>query len=96
MNALKKSLLAVAAVLAVAPASAFALPLQCWDTCEGICDDPCFLGTRLTTCGAAGYCFQPAQPSQENASVSSEQIQRADDTAPVCDADHPGTEQAES
>lgn len=95
MNVLKKSLLAVTAVLTVVPASAFALPLQCWDTCEGICDDPCYIGTRLTTCGAAGYCFQPAQPSQETASVSSEQSQGSDDAALVCDEAHPGTEQVE-
>ncbi|WP_223632870.1 hypothetical protein [Corallococcus sp. EGB] len=95
MNALKKSLLSVAAVLAVAPASAFAYPPQCWDVCTGICTQPCYEGTFRTTCGDAGYCFEFAQPSEETASVSSEQSQRSDDTAPVCDADHPGTEQAE-
>ncbi|MFB1480879.1 hypothetical protein [Corallococcus sp. RDP092CA] len=96
MNALKKSLLAAAAALVVAPASAFAYPLQCWDTCGSDCDEPCFLGTRRTTCGEAGYCFQPAQPSQETASGSSEQSQRSDDGARVCDEAHAGTEQAES
>ncbi|NOK15755.1 hypothetical protein [Corallococcus carmarthensis] len=95
MNALRKSLMAVAAVFAVAPAAAFAYPPQCWDVCESdrYCDAPCYEGTHRTTCGDGGYCFEAAQPSQETASVSSQQAQRTEDTAPVCDAAHPAAEQ---
>ncbi|RKH74548.1 hypothetical protein [Corallococcus aberystwythensis] len=92
MNALRKSLNAVAAILAVAPAAAFAYPPQCWDVCTSYCDQICYEGTYRTTCGESVGCFAPAQPSQETASVSSEQ--RSEDTAPVCDAAHPETEQA--
>ncbi|NOK09535.1 hypothetical protein [Corallococcus exercitus] len=94
MNALKKSLMAITAVLGVAPTVAFAYPPQCWDVCTSYCDQICYEGTFRTTCGEGGYCFAPAQPSQETASVSSEQTRRSEDTAPVCDADHPEVEQA--
>ncbi|MBN9684760.1 MULTISPECIES: hypothetical protein [unclassified Corallococcus] len=93
MNALKKSLMAVAAVFAVAPAAAFAYPPQCMDVCPARgCTGPCYEGTFRTTCEEAGWCFAPA-PSEETASVSTQQ---SEDTAPVCDADHPATEQTPS
>ena len=89
MNALRKSLLAVSAVLAVAPAAAFAYPPQCMDVClEHGCVGPCYEGTYRTTCEEAGWCFAPA-PSEETAAVSVEQTQQSEDVAPVCDADHP-------
>ncbi|MBZ4329352.1 hypothetical protein NR800_11345 [Corallococcus interemptor] len=89
MNALRKSLMAVSAVLAVAPAAAFAYPPQCDDVCRVYCSGPCYEGTYRTTCEESGWCFAPA-PSEETASVSTEQSK---DTAPVCDAAHPDTEQ---
>ncbi|WP_375759752.1 hypothetical protein [Corallococcus exercitus] len=92
MNALRKSLNAVAAILAVAPAAAFAYPPQCWDVCTGYCDQICYEGTYRTTCGESVGCFAPAQPSEETASVSSAQTQQSEDTAPVCDAAHPEAE----
>ncbi|MHA7629930.1 hypothetical protein [Corallococcus sp. M7] len=52
--------------------------------------------TIPTTCEEwGGYCSTSAQPSQETA-VSSEQAQRSEDTAQVCDAAHPEVEQASS
>ncbi|AFE05887.1 hypothetical protein COCOR_04550 [Corallococcus coralloides DSM 2259] len=87
MNALKKSLMAVAAVFAVAPSAAFAYPPQCWDVCVGYCDQICYEGTYRTTCGDVVGCFAPAQPSEETASVSTEQAQQSEDAALVCDAE---------
>ncbi|MFP2895426.1 hypothetical protein [Corallococcus sp. 4LFB] len=96
MNALKKSLMAVTAVLGVAPTVAFAYPPQCYDICYLYdCTGSCFVRTIPTTCEAwGGYCSASAQPSEETASVSSEQTRRSEDTAPVCDAAHPEAEQA--
>ncbi|RKG69123.1 hypothetical protein D7V80_09995 [Corallococcus sp. CA054B] len=92
MNALKQSLMAVAAVFAVAPAAAVAYPPQCWDVCQGYCDQICYEGTYRTTCGESVGCFSPS-PSEETAAVSTELSQ---DAAPVCDASHPGSEQTAS
>lgn len=96
MNALRKSLNAVAAILAVAPVAAFAYPPQCYDICYMYdCAGSCFVRTIPTTCEEwGGYCSASAQPSQETAAVSSEHAQRSEDTAPVCDAAHPEVEQA--
>ncbi|CAM4494802.1 hypothetical protein [Corallococcus exiguus] len=96
MNALRKSLNAVAVIFAMVPAAAFAYPPQCYDICYMFdCTGSCFVRTIPTTCEAwGGYCSSPAQPSQETASVSSEQAQWSEDTAPVCDAAHPEVEQA--
>ncbi|CAM4036724.1 hypothetical protein HRD49_26860 [Corallococcus exiguus] len=95
MNALRKSLMAVSAVLAVAPAAAFAYPPQCDEVCLVHCAGPCYEGTYRTSCEESGWCFAPA-PSEETASVSSEQSQRSEDAAPVCDSAHPGVEQTPS
>ncbi|RKH27062.1 hypothetical protein D7V77_12625 [Corallococcus sp. CA041A] len=95
MNALRKSLMAVSAVLAVAPAAAFAYPPQCDEVCLVHCAGPCYEGTYRTSCEESGWCFAPA-PSEETASVSSEQSQRSEDAAPVCDSAHPNVEQTPS
>jgi hypothetical protein len=57
MHVLRKSLMSVAAVLAMAPAAAVALPPQCSEICYTTvnCNKFCAEGTRTTTCGAAGY-----------------------------------------
>ncbi|RKG54523.1 hypothetical protein D7X30_28800 [Corallococcus sp. AB011P] len=95
MNALRKSLMAVSAVLAVAPAAAFAYPPQCDEVCFEYCLDTCYEGTYRTSCEAAGWCSASA-PSNETASISPEQSQRSEDTAPVCDSAHLGLEQTPS
>lgn len=89
MNALRKSLMAVSAVLTVAPAAAFAYPPQCDEVCFEYCLDTCYEGTYRTSCEAAGWCSASA-PSSETVAVSTEQSQ---DAAPVCDAAHPETDQ---
>ncbi|MHA7631596.1 hypothetical protein [Corallococcus sp. M7] len=86
MNALRKSLMAVSAVLAVAPAAAFAYPPQCDEVCFDYCLDVCYEGTYRTSCEAAGWCSAFTH-SEETASVSTEQSQQSEDTAPVCDAE---------
>lgn len=88
MNALRKSLMAVAAVLAVAPAAALAYPPQCMDVCTQYCAQPCYEGTYRTTCGDSGFCFAPAQPANETASVAEQQTSLPEDAAPVCGAAH--------
>ncbi|RYZ43548.1 MAG: hypothetical protein EOO71_03045 [Myxococcaceae bacterium] len=83
MSALKKSLLAV---LALAPASAFAYPPQCDDVCPAsLCTRICYLGTYRTTCAEEGYCFAPA-PTQADAtaSVTDAKSRQAEDTEQVC------------
>lgn len=92
MNALRKSLLAVTAVLSVAPAAAFAYPPQCMDVCLDYgCVGPCYEGTYRTTCEESGWCFAPA-PSEETVAVSVDQTLQSEDDALVCDADHPVVE----
>ncbi|NPC69650.1 hypothetical protein HPP05_07805 [Corallococcus exiguus] len=95
MNALRKSLMAVSAVLAVAPTAAFAYPPQCDEVCLVHCAGPCYEGTYRTSCEESGWC-SGAAPSKETASVSSEQSQQSEEAAPVCDSAHPGVEQTPS
>ena len=94
MHMLRKSLQAVTAVLALLPAAAFAYPPQCDEVCYAPgapCETVCFLGaTWWTTCGEAGYCYQPAPtPAEPTASVMQVESLQSDDAALVCDDAHP-------
>lgn len=91
MSVLKKPLLAVVAVFAVAPTAAFALPdPQCDQLCKygrAACVDECWERLVATTCGDAGYwCVESDAPT---VSVTDAAAQRADDDAPVCSEEHP-------
>ncbi len=65
MNVLRKSLLTVTAVFALAPAAAIALPSQGFDICIDTthCNRSSAVGPFASTCGRAGYCEQPVHAS---------------------------------
>lgn len=87
MRKLTQSLLAVAAVLALAPSPALAIT-YCRDICSAStsCDFGCWLSPRdLITCGEFGYCADlQTDPNDEMASVSRQETHQSDSEAPVC------------
>ncbi|WP_404373164.1 hypothetical protein ACIHQR_18740 [Corallococcus coralloides] len=93
MPKLMKSLLAVSAVLTLAPTAALALPPQCDDICwDKTCDYPCAFHNRWATCAdwniveCASGVVAPTEPS---ASVMPGEALQADDVPQVCSEEHP-------
>ncbi|NOK20036.1 hypothetical protein [Corallococcus carmarthensis] len=98
MRALKKSLLAVSAVLSLSPAAALAAKPQCEDICyERPCSTICDVWGRTTTCAENAMfwgCFESITDSQDSsASVTPEEAQKAD-AASVCSEQNPAAEQS--
>jgi len=94
MNTLRKSLQAVAAVLALAPTAVFAYPPQCDESCSLShypCEDICYIGTQVrTTCGEAGYCWHfPLTSSEPTTSVKKGEVRQEEEAAPVCNDTQP-------
>ncbi|RKH60314.1 hypothetical protein D7V93_13575 [Corallococcus llansteffanensis] len=94
MRKLMKSLMAVSAVLSLAPTAAFALPPQCDDWCwMWTCADACSVMNRHTTCGAEypTWCNPTAraEPTDPSASVSTDEARQAEDASQVCSEEHP-------
>ncbi|NMO19530.1 hypothetical protein HPC49_31720 [Pyxidicoccus fallax] len=81
MRKTMKSLLSAAALLALAPTAALALPPQCDEACgfDADCGQICAAGRYLTNCGEYGICGGfLAEPSAEQASLTQ------DEAAQVC------------
>jgi hypothetical protein len=101
MSALKKSLLAVTAAVALVPTVGFALPPQCDQVCPvtNDCDQECYIGIyTLTTCTDWGWWLcagAPANPPATSASVE-KKAQQSEESSPFCSAEHPEAEQAAS
>lgn len=93
MNALRKLLLTVTAVLSWAPTAAFAYPPQCDDVCfyeTAHCGDVCYFGlNERTTCAGAGYCSEASSTSVEPTDTVMEvRSHQPEDAAPVCNDAH--------
>ncbi len=81
MRKTMRSLLSAAALLALAPTAALALPPQCDEACsfDSDCGQVCAMGRYLTTCGDYGICGGfLAEPSDAQASLTQ------DEAAQVC------------
>ena len=93
MRKLMKSLMAVSAVLSLAPTAAFALPPQCEDICpEAPCSTTCAVRNRWTTCNENPLywgCYESAQPNDPSASVSQDEARQAEDASQVCSEEEP-------
>jgi hypothetical protein len=96
VRTLMKSLVAVSTLLALAPSSALALPMQCAQAClpERSCDETCAMGSRITTCAEylRGDCNAVSAPIEERASLAQEMTSPTDEAAPVCSEEPPSAE----
>ncbi|RKH11476.1 hypothetical protein D7V97_11150 [Corallococcus sp. CA053C] len=93
MRKLMKSLMAVSAVLSLAPTAAFARPPQCEDICfDAPCSTVCAVQLRQTTCNENPIfwgCLSLALPNDPSASVSTDEARQAEDASQVCSEEHP-------
>ncbi|RKH43284.1 hypothetical protein [Corallococcus sicarius] len=93
MRKLMKSLMAVSAVLSLAPTAAFALPPQCYQVCPvNGCEEECYVHLTPTTCAEynPGWCGgAAATPTEPTASVSTDETRQAEDASQVCSEEHP-------